>query len=584
MVLLNCRSLARIVTIAVLLLLTVPKNNNNYGIAGACSNILVTPGASEDGSAIIAYNADSTRLFGSLYHHPATQNNTVGEEMLKIYEWETGKYLGEIPQVEETYNVVGNGNEYGLVIGETTFDGVRILAEQPGAIIDYGSMIYLTLQRAKTAREAIETMSNLMDTYGYASKGESMSIADASGEVWVMELIGRGPTYPKKGAAWVARRVPDGMVTSHANQARITTFPRDDKENCMFSEDVVDVAVHYGLYPEQSDYSGFSFSDVYDPLTFSGARRCEGRVWSAFSQIADSDGSFQLEYEEYAAGRNLKKRMPLFVAPYKKMSVSDVMDAMNSHYEGTELDAGTDVSGGLYSDVHRPPPWKWEYGGKTYFNEYMIANHETGWNFVAQIRQNMPRELAALIWFAVDDSSTAPRVPVYASSTMVSSPYAGKGTLDGIPNPMMRFDLKKAFWVQNMVSHLAYSRWDDAYPVVREKIDDIHERLRRRVDETDQTALDVYGGTSAAAAVRIVTNFSVATGEEVHEEWLGFYGDLFARLRDFCTFVPDETDPACGCKRLVAGMTDAAKRRIVRETGSHYEIPGGVEIGDKKTY
>jgi hypothetical protein len=209
---------------------------------------------------------------------------------------------------------------------------------------------------------------------------------------------------------------------------------------------VVDVALHYGLYPKQEEYPGFSFSDVYDPVTFGSARFSEARVWSIFSQIADSDGSFQIEFQDYVTGRNLKKRMPLFVEPYKKLSVSDVMDLMNSHYEGTELDATVDVGGGIFGDVHRPRPLVWEYQEKKYFNERTIATQQTGWNFVAQIRSNMPHELAALIWFAVDDSSTSPRVPVYASSTMVAPPYAGKGTQDGVPGPMLKLDMKKAFW------------------------------------------------------------------------------------------------------------------------------------------
>jgi len=285
----------------------------------------------------------------------------------------------------------------------------------------------------------------------------------------------------------------------------------------LYAEDVVDVAIHYGLYTEQEDYSGFSFSDVYAPVTFATARFSEARVWSVFSQIADSDGSFQMEYQDYVTGRNLSKRMPLFVKPYKKLGVSDVMDLMNSHYEGTELDATVDVGGGIFADAHRPRPLVWEHKGKTFFNERTIATQQTGWNFVAQIRPHMPRELAALIWFAVDDSSTSPRVPVYASSTMVSPPYAGKGTQDGVPGPMLKLDMKKAFWVQNMVSNLAYWRWNDAYPIVRAKIDEIHARFQSQVDEMDETALAVYHGTSASAAVNVVTNFSVLAGETLHE-------------------------------------------------------------------
>ena len=340
------------------------------------------------------------------------------------------------------------------MIGESTFGGVPELTQeqQTGAIIDYGSLIYLALQRCKTARDAIKTMAELMDTYGYASSGESISIADATGEVWIMEVIGRGNTYGKPGAVWVAVRIPDGYVSAHANQARITTFVRDDAEFCLYSPDVVDVAVHYGLYPKDADPKDFSFSDTYDPVGFSNARFSEARVWSMFSSIADGDGSFQLHYQEYAAGRDFSKRMPLFIKPHKKLSVLDVMSLMNSHYEGTELDSTRDVGAGIFESPYRPRPLEWKYGDRTYHNERSIATVKTGWNFVAQVRPDMPRELAAILWFAVDDSSTSPRVPVYASSKEVAPPYAGKGTQDGVPGPMLKLDMTKAFWVQNMVS------------------------------------------------------------------------------------------------------------------------------------
>lgn len=481
--------------------------------------------------------------------------------------------MGEIPQANETYNVVGNGNEYGLVIGESTFGGAKeVCTHQPGAIIDYGSLIYIALQRSKTAREAIQTMDKLINTYGYASEGESISIADASGDVWIMEVIGKGPTYGTKGAVWVAQKVPDGYITAHANQARITTFPRNDPENCLFAPDVVDVAIHYGLYANNADPNDFSFSDVYDTLHFSSARFSEARVWSIFSNVADADGSFQLKYQDYASGRDLSKRMPLFIKPYKKLSAFDIMNLMNSHYEGTELDATVDVGAGIFQVPHRPRPLTWEYQGKTYHNERVIATVKTGWNFVAQIRPNMPKELAALIWFAVDDSSTSPRVPVYASSTAISEPYAGKGTQDGVPGPLMKLDMRKAFWVQNMVSNLCYSRWKDAYPIVRQRIDDYHEEFVNQIKEVDAEALALYKESSPKAAVEYVTKQSVATGQKLHDRWLDFYGELFVRFRDFATIVEKEDDTRCGCEVKEPGLSEVAMRRIVMETGTHYEV------------
>lgn len=491
--------------------------------------------------------------------------------------------MGEIPQVNRTFNVIGNGNDRGLVIGESTFGGVEQLTKQTGAILDYGSMIYLTLQRASTAREAIHVMSDLMDTYGYYSEGESISIADSTtGEVWIMEVIGRGDSYGKKGAVWVAQRVPDGMMTAHANQARITTFPRDDPENCLYAPDVVDVAIHYGLYPRDKDPLEFSFSDTYDPVVFTNARFSEARVWSIFSQASDADGYFQLKYQDYASGRDLKTRMPLFIKPYKKLSAFDVMNMMNSHYEGTELDATKDVGSGMFGDPHRPRPLSWQYQGKTYFNERTIAIERTGWNFVAQLRPNMPRELSVLIWFAADDTSTAPRVPVYACSTKVAKPYEGKGTQDGVPAPMMNLDLTKAFWVQNMVSNLVYWRWNDAYPIARKKIDEIYFDHLRKIRATDITAEAIYR-SDPDAAIDYATKVSVKMAESLHHKWMKFYGDLFVRFRDYSTIVADKDDTRCGCQVQEPGISESMKKRIVMETGTHYEVIDNSSEGPTKT-
>lgn len=483
------------------------------------------------------------------------------------------KHLGAIPQVNKTYNVIGNGNDQGLVIGESTFGGVQQLSSQSGAIIDYGSMIYLTLQRASTAREAIQTMSDLMDTYGYFSEGESISIADSTtGEVWIMEVIGRGDSYRSMGAVWVAQKIPDGMMTAHANQARITTFPRNDPENCLYAPDVVEVAIYYGLYPADKDPLEFSFSDVYDPVVFTNARFSEARVWSIFSQAADQDGSFQLKYQDYASGRDLKTRMPLFIKPHKKMSVFDIMNLMNSHYEGTELDSRMDIGGGVFGDPHRPRPLTWEFEGKTYFNERTVAIERTGWNFIAQLRRDMPKELSVLIWFASDDTSTSPRVPVYAASTSVALPYSGKGTQDGVPAPMMKLDLTKAFWVQNMVSNLCYWRWKDAYPMVRSKIDSLYLDHVENVQKIDAKALSMYQSGDKEGAIQYVTEASMEMADALHQTWMEFYGDLFVRFRDFSTIVADPSNTRCGCDVQEPGLSEDVQRRIVMETGDHYQI------------
>ncbi|GKY99115.1 hypothetical protein MPSEU_000867000 [Mayamaea pseudoterrestris] len=555
----------------------------------ACTNLLITPGASQDGSAMIAYNADSPTLMGVLYHYPpeATSNRTNH----KAFDWDTGKPLGTIdlveffqthdtlidPSLKLTYNVIGNANEHGLVIAETTFGGHPLLAwNQSEGQLDYGSLIYLTLQYAKTAPQAIHLMSSLLDTFGYASGGESFTIADASGQVWMMEVIGRGNSYGKLGAVWVAVQIPNGSVGAHANHARVTTFARNDSGNCLYSDDVVAVAVHYGLYDADADPLAFSFSDVYDPRNFLNVRQGEARVWSLFSVVADDSGEFSSKYFTYASGQDyMGERMPLYVTPYRKLSLEDAMDLMSSHYEGTPLDASVDVGSGLFASPHRPRPLLWTYENKTYHNERSIATPKTGWNFIATIRPWMPAPLAAVIWFACDDSSTAPRVPIYASSRRVSQAYSGKGPQDGVISPLLQFDMSKAFWVQNMVSNFVYSRWSDAYPVLRQRLQQSVKDFMRRLEISDIKVQAAFETGGIKKAVQQMTKFSVESGNVMHSDWKNFYGELFVRFRDFYTIEQFENEPVCGCVAKEPGMSDDVKRRIVTETCSHYRVLDG---------
>jgi dipeptidase len=541
-----------------------------------CTDILVTPGASVDGSAMISYNADSPTLMGMLYHYPATNNSkstSNSSEMMvrKVFDWDSGVYLGVIEEAEATYNVVGNANQHGLIIGETTFGGVSILAwNQTGAVLDYGSLIYITLQRAKTAREAIAVMVDLMDRYGYASGGESFSLADTVGEVWMMEVISRGSEYGRMGAVWVAHRIPDGAVAAHANQARITTFPRNDPDTVLYADDVVDVAVFYNLFPANGDPLEFSFSDVYDPVSFIAARQGEARVWSIFSHIAGPD--FAATYESYALGCNLTNRMPLFITPPRKLTLENVMEYMNSHYEGTSMDSSRDVGAGLFERPYRPRPLEWTYNDQKYHNERSIATAKTGWNFVGQIRLHMPTPLATVLWFACDDSSTSPRVPVYSSSTTLSKAYYGKGSQDGVITPLLQFDQSKAFWVQNMVSNFAYFRWNEVYPVLRQKIDDLHTDLVSKLALADQRALQAYQEGGTEKAVAHVSLFSRNVGDAVHKRWMEVFGELFVRFRDFYNIVPKQDEPVCGCEALEPGLSEETKKRIVEETGERYKV------------
>jgi Dipeptidase len=563
--------------------------------AQACTNILITPGASKTGDPIIAYNADSGNLMGMLYHYPSSTHNATA--MRKIWNWDTGVYLGEIPEAKRTYNVVGNTNEHGLVIAETTFGGVVVknldggldastaAATATAAKIDYGSLIYITLQRSKTARGAIQMMAKLMDTYGYASEGESFSIADRWGEVWIMEVIGKagvGKGRNNIGSVWVAMRIPDGYISAHSNQARILTFPRDDEENCMYSRDVVDFAKEIGIYASAKDDPNdlkFSFSDVYDPVNFMGARASDARTWSIFSLFAE-DPSFASTYEAYAMGKDPKNRMPLWIKPKEKLSMEDVMAAMANHYEGTAMAFDQDVGAGVYNSPYRPRPLAWKYRNVSYHNERAVATQQTGWNFVAQIRLNMPRPISSILWFAVDDSSTSPRFPVYGCSTAVSDAYYGKGTQDGVPAPLLQFDLGKAFWVQNMVSNLVYTRWSDAYAMVREKIGIIQKSFEDELHYVDQQLLAQYDHGNEQEMVRLATDFSVQAGDRLHKEWMMFYGDLFARLRDFYIVEKDPSDPICNCKVIEREMSDEWKQRIVKETGDKYQCDDDGTVPD----
>jgi len=350
--------------------------------AGACTNFIVTRGASTDSTTLVSYSADSHALYGCLYKFNAPKGGFRPGEMLAVYEWDTGRYLGDIPQVEHPYSTVGNMNEHSLIITETTYGGRGELADSTGRM-DYGSMIYITLQRARTAREAIRVMADLADTYGYASEGESFSIADAD-EAWIMEVIGKGfepdgkGGNARKGIVWVARRIPDGYVSGHANQARITTFPLDDPDNCLYSPDVISFAREMGYY--EGPDAEFSFCDAYAPADFSALRACEARVWSFFRRVADGMDA----YTDYAMGHNPANRMPLWVKPSKKVSPKEVFDAMRDHYEGTPMDMTRDLGAGGCGLPYRWRPMSFEVDGTEYVNERATATQQTGFWLVAQ--------------------------------------------------------------------------------------------------------------------------------------------------------------------------------------------------------
>ncbi len=494
----------------------------------ACTNYLITKSASADGSTMISYAADSHTLYGELYHWPARQY--APGTMLKIYEWDTGKLLGEIPQVTQTYNVIGNMNEYQVAIGETTYGGRQELAQQPGAIMDYGSLMYIALQRSKTAREAIRVMTELMDQYGYHSSGESLSISDPN-EVWIMEMIGKGEG--NKGAVWVALLIPDGYVSSHANQARITTFNYqkknkwDDPKTTVFnSPDVITFARSKGWF--NGPDAEFSFSDTYAPVDFSGARFCEIRVWSMFHKVNEAFKN-NPEYWEYAKG-HIKhgahgyavNRMPLWVKPDKKVSVHDMMMFMRDHLEGTELDMSLDVGAGPWGKPYRLRPLTWTVDSVEYCNERATATQQTGFSFVTQSRSWLPREIGGIFWLGVDDASSCVYVPMYTSMTEVPETYAvGNGA-------MMKWSDNAAFWVFNQISNFAYTRYNLIHPEIAGKQYQDEMAFIGMVADNDRE----WKNLPPEEAVAAVTRFSVKAGNDLVYDWKKFYQYLFMKYMD----------------------------------------------------
>jgi dipeptidase len=481
----------------------------------ACTNFIFTKGATVDGSVMITYSADSHTLYGELYYKPA--KDYPAGTMVDVYEWDTGKLLGKILQARHTYSVVGNMNEHQVAIGETTYGGREELFHQKGAIIDYGSMMYMALQRAKTAREAIKVMTDLVAEYGYASEGESMSVSDAN-EAWIFEIIGKGEG--QKGAVWVARRIPDGYVCGHANQARITQFPLNDPENCMYASDVISFARSKGWFDGKDEE--FSFSDTYAPVTFSGARACEARVYAMFNRVSSGMG----QYESYAMGHVQKgkwgyatNRMPLWIKPDKKVSVHDVMELMRDHYEGTKMDMTNDIGAGPFNCPYRWRPMTWKADSVDYINERATSTQQTGFVFVAQSRSWLPDWIGGVFWFGVDDTYTTVYSPMYCGITKVPESYAeGNGS-------MIQYSPTSAFWAFNFVSNWAYTRYSymikDIQKVQRELELGYIDQVTNKVDK-EAASLFKTDKTKARA---YLTDYSVSTGNGTVKRWqqLGQY-------------------------------------------------------------
>lgn len=474
----------------------------------ACTNILVSRGASKDGSTMVTYTADSHQLYGCLYFRPAA--DYPAGAMMPVYEWDTGKYLGEIPQARHTYSVMGNMNEHQLIIGETTYGGREELADSTG-LIDYGTLIYTALQRAKTAREAIAVIDDLMQRYGYCSSGESFSIADPN-EVWHMELIGKGINMVNgknadKGAVWVAMRLPEGYIGMHANQARITTFPLNDPENCKYSLDVISFARTAGLYKGAD--KDFSFADTYAPADFGALRGCEARVWSAFQRV--TKGGMD-RYLDYAMGHNAANRMPLFVKPMEKLSAKDVMWLMRDHYEDTPMDMRKDIGAGGHHMPYRWRPMHFTVDGQDYLNERATATQQTGFWFLGQARNWLPDAVGGILWFGVDDSGTSCLTPIYSASTRVPECFReGNGH-------MTEYSPTSAFWLFNRVSNFAYMRYDRISEDIIKVIHETEDRNFAEIPAIDAAAERLYK-QDPKKAVEMLTDYSVNTAQKLFDRW-----------------------------------------------------------------
>jgi dipeptidase len=466
----------------------------------ACTNFLITRGASTDGSTMITYAADSHVLYGELYYTAAARH--IKGTFLDVYEWDTGKYLGKIKQVERTFSVVGNINEHQVAIGETTFGGRKELKD-PKAIMDYGSLMYIMLQRAKTAREGILIIGELVKEYGYYSSGESFSISDRN-EVWIMEIISKGPD--NKGAVWVARRIPDGYICAHANQARIRQFPLNDKNNCLYAEDVISFAREKGYFNGKDE--DFSFADTYAPLDFGALRFCEARVWSMFKRAAPS---MNLP-ADYIKGVDGAEPMPLWIKPDKKLSVRDVMELMRDHFEGTELDMTKGAGAGPYKLPYRWRPLTWKVGDVEYFNERATSTQQTGFSFVTQSRSWLPDAVGGILWFSVDDTYSTVYVPMYCSMRVIPRAYA-VGTAD-----FNHFSWDAAFWVFNFVSNYTYSRYSDMIQDVQKVQRQLEGGFMANQPEIEKTALELYK-KSPQSAREYLNEYSIKMAENTVKSW-----------------------------------------------------------------
>lgn len=515
----------------------------------ACTNILVSKGASADGSVMVTYNADAGGFMEPLYW--AEAQDWADGDSVEIYEWDTGKYLGKIKQVKHTYKVIGNMNEHQVAIGETTFGGREDLST-PNGIIDYGSMIYIALQRSKTAREAIEVMTKLVEEYGYASEGESLSVSDPN-EVWIFEIIGKGSK--EKGAVWVARKVPDGYICAHANQARIREVPLKDKD-CIYSSDLFSFAEKMGYWNSKSD-TAFSFVDAYCPLEPGGLFLCEGRVWSIFRRVAPSQ-NFSADYWRAVKGA---EPYPLFIKPDKKLTVKDVMALMRDHFEGTEYDMTKGLIAGPFNCPYRWKNLYWQVPGDTitqYGWERPISTQQTAFSFVAQSRSDVFNEMG-VFWYALDDTYSDCYMPLYMCMKERPAPFAVAD--------VTKFDWNSASWIFNLVANYAYSKYSYIIKDIQAVQSELENNFHDMQPVVEKTAQELYK-KDKELAVQYLSDYSYTNALAVVDHWKELFAYIVTKYND--GYINDGSEQGRHPKGV--GYGSEWLQRVLKDSPEYFEI------------
>lgn len=530
--------------------------------AEACSNFIVGKKASVDGSVMCSYSADDYGMFQYLCHYPAAKH--AKGEMRKIYDWDSNKYHGEIPEAAETYNVIGNINEWQVTIGETTYGGREEMVDSTG-IMDYGSLIYVALQRSKSAREAIKVMTTLANTYGYNSGGETFTICDPN-EAWIMEMMGKGAG--SKGAVWVALRIPDDAICAHANQSRIGKFNMKDKKNVMYAKDVVSFARSKGWFRGKD--ADFSWKMAYAKPDFSGRRFCDARAWAMLNHFYDMS-----PYLDWALGKNPDAQdMPLWVVPNKKVSVKDVENVMRDHYEGTPLSVadGSDIGGGIWEMPYRPTPLMYKVDGKQYFNERPVSTQQSGFVFVSQMRSWLPREIGGVFWFANDDANMAAFTPVYCSMTQRPECYNTPG-VDAV-----HFSKKNAYWVCNMTSNMVYPRYSLMFPTLKEVRDSLDNSYFAAQAGVEKKAQELYT-QNPQAAVKYLNDYSVEKAQQMLARWNQLFEFMVVKYNDMIIKPTDKngnfekTPYGLGARPARPGYPEKFAKQLVKQSGDKFLVP-----------